>query len=217
MIRTVQLLREAVPAQRDREGNVQQDLAWIVHRPGAAPNSHRRRHLLVQPGPASGLNQEHGTGLRHHRPAAAQDMDAWIGPNTLLTCGSGWRRFYRPLPNGATATRADYVFPTERPFAGVRYVLRTGVAWRDVPGPPAGPVPARMTLRTRSGSSASITWAMKPPIDRPSRSNRVPGSTARYRGPSLTCHNEVRRVGLADLRGLYSVRQAPRGSVADFV
>lgn len=35
-------IREAVPAQRDREGNIQQDLARIVHRPRLPPR--RQRH-----------------------------------------------------------------------------------------------------------------------------------------------------------------------------
>ena len=39
-----------------------------------------------------------------------------------------------------------------------------------IPSPPAGPVPARMTLRTSCGSSAAISWAIMPPIEKPSRS-----------------------------------------------
>lgn len=50
----------------------------------------------------------------------------------------------------------------------VAWMLSAGTL--SMPGPPAGPVPARMTLRTRCGSCATMTWAMKPPIDRPNRS-----------------------------------------------
>ena len=39
-----------------------------------------------------------------------------------------------------------------------------------IPSPPAGPVPARMTLRTSCGSSAAISWAIMPPIEKPRRS-----------------------------------------------
>ena len=39
-----------------------------------------------------------------------------------------------------------------------------------MPSPPAGPVPARMTLRTSCGSSAAISWAIMPPIEKPRRS-----------------------------------------------
>ena len=39
-----------------------------------------------------------------------------------------------------------------------------------MPSPPAGPVPARISLRTSCGSSAAITWAIMPPIEKPRRS-----------------------------------------------
>ena len=41
-----------------------------------------------------------------------------------------------------------------------------------MPSPPAGPVPARISLRTNCGSSCAITWAIMPPIEKPSRSTR---------------------------------------------
>jgi hypothetical protein len=34
----------------------------------------------------------------------------------------------------------------------------------SMPSPPAGPVPARIILRTSRGSSCAITWAIMPPI-----------------------------------------------------
>ena len=39
-----------------------------------------------------------------------------------------------------------------------------------MPSPPAGPVPARISLRTSCGSSWAITWAIMPPMEKPSRS-----------------------------------------------
>ena len=40
----------------------------------------------------------------------------------------------------------------------------------SMPSPPAGPVPARIILRTSRGSSSAITWAIIPPIENPKRS-----------------------------------------------
>ncbi len=40
----------------------------------------------------------------------------------------------------------------------------------SMPSPPAGLVPARITLRTKPGSSCAISWAIMPPIENPSRS-----------------------------------------------
>jgi hypothetical protein len=81
-------IREAVPAQRDRQGHVQQDLARIVHRPRASPRRQCRRYRLVQPGLAGSLHQQHGPGLGHHSATAALNADTWIGPDTLLHLGS---------------------------------------------------------------------------------------------------------------------------------
>ena len=39
-----------------------------------------------------------------------------------------------------------------------------------MPSPPAGPVPARISLRTSCGSSCAITWAIMPPVENPKRS-----------------------------------------------
>lgn len=51
----------------------------------------------------------------------------------LTTRGSGWPRCCRPLPSAAVGIRDGCAFPTEWHSCGVMYVLRTGVAWRDVP------------------------------------------------------------------------------------
>jgi len=40
----------------------------------------------------------------------------------------------------------------------------------SIPSPPCGPVPTRITRRTRSGRSNVTCWATKPPIEKPSRS-----------------------------------------------
>ncbi|MFJ4031536.1 transposase [Streptomyces griseoluteus] len=47
-------------------------------------------------------------------------------------------RCCRTPPNGAIATRSGCVLPIEWRFAGVMYVLRTGVAWRNVPAEAVG-------------------------------------------------------------------------------
>jgi hypothetical protein len=43
---------------------------------------------LVQPGLADRFDQQHGTGLGHHRPATTLNADARIRPDTLLHLGS---------------------------------------------------------------------------------------------------------------------------------
>lgn len=77
-------VREAVPAQRDRQSHVQQDLARIVHRTLLPPRRQRPRHRLIQPGLADGLDQQHSPGLGHHRMAIALDADTRVRPDTLL-------------------------------------------------------------------------------------------------------------------------------------
>jgi hypothetical protein len=75
---------EAVPAQRDRQGDVQQDLARIMHRPSLPPRRQCRGYRGVQAGLADGLDQQHAPGLRDHRPATALDADTRVRPDTLL-------------------------------------------------------------------------------------------------------------------------------------
>ncbi|WP_354006169.1 transposase [Streptomyces sp. NBC_00154] len=56
----------------------------------------------------------------------------------LTPYGSEWPRCCRLLPSGAVATPGGCAFPDRVVFAGVMYVLRTGVAWRDVPAETVG-------------------------------------------------------------------------------
>ena len=74
---------QAVTAQCDRQGHVQQDLARIVYRPRASPWRERCRYRLVQPGLADGLDQQHAPGLGHHGPTTALNADTRVGPDTL--------------------------------------------------------------------------------------------------------------------------------------
>src|SRR2546428_10604151 len=43
----------------------------------------------------------------------------------------------------------------------------------SMPSPPAGPVPARISLRTSCGSSCTITWAIMPPMEKGEEVNLV--------------------------------------------
>ncbi|MBB4981172.1 hypothetical protein GGE06_002080, partial [Streptomyces sp. SFB5A] len=76
-------VRQAVAAERDGQGEVEQDLAGIVHRPRLAPRGQGRRQRGVQAGPASRLHQEHPAGLRDRPLTAAPDADTRIQPTTL--------------------------------------------------------------------------------------------------------------------------------------
>jgi hypothetical protein len=78
---------QAVPAEGDRERNVQQDLARIVHRPWLAPRRQRHRYRRIQAGLADRLHQQHRPGLGDHRTAAALDADTRVRPDTLLHLG----------------------------------------------------------------------------------------------------------------------------------
>ncbi|MGV9349308.1 transposase [Streptomyces spiralis] len=51
----------------------------------------------------------------------------------LTTCGSGWLRCCRPAPERRRRHPGRLRVPDRTALAGVLYVLRTGVAWRDVP------------------------------------------------------------------------------------
>jgi hypothetical protein len=75
---------QAVPAQRDRQGHVRQDLPRIVYRPRPPPRRERRRYRGVQAALADCLGQQHSSGLGDHRPATALDADTRVRPDTLL-------------------------------------------------------------------------------------------------------------------------------------
>ena len=75
---------QAVPAECDGQGHIQQDLARVVHRPRLAPRRQRRRYRGVQAGLADRLDQQHRPGLRDHPTAAALDTDTRVRPDTLL-------------------------------------------------------------------------------------------------------------------------------------
>ncbi|GES33675.1 hypothetical protein San01_61630 [Streptomyces angustmyceticus] len=56
-------VRQAVPAQRDRQGQIEQDFAGIMHRPGLAPRLQGRRERGIQTGPPDRLHQQYPAGL----------------------------------------------------------------------------------------------------------------------------------------------------------
>ena len=60
------------------------------------------------------------------------------------------------------------------------------------PSPPAGPVPARIILRTSRGCCCAITWAIMPPMEKPNRSTLIQSrghaiEGCRRRSPSPRC------------------------------
>ncbi|MGX1367446.1 plasmid stabilization system protein ParE [Streptomyces canus] len=65
-------IREAVTAQGDRQGHVQEDLARIVDGPGLPPQHQRHCYRGVQAGLAYGLDQQHASGLRDQRPTRSR-------------------------------------------------------------------------------------------------------------------------------------------------
>jgi hypothetical protein len=75
---------QAVSAERDGQGYLQQDLARVVHRPRLAPRRQRRRYRGVQAGLADRFDQQHRPDLRDHPTAAALDTDTRVRPATLL-------------------------------------------------------------------------------------------------------------------------------------
>jgi hypothetical protein len=81
-------VREAVPAERDRQGHVQQDLARIVEGPRFPPWRERCRYRGVQTGLADRLDQQHRAGLGDHPTATVLHTDTRVGPGTLLHLGS---------------------------------------------------------------------------------------------------------------------------------
>lgn len=79
---------QAVPAERDRQGHIQQHLPRIVHRPRLAPRCQSSKYRLVQPSLTGRLHQQDPSRLRHHRPTTTLDTDTRVGPDTLLHLGS---------------------------------------------------------------------------------------------------------------------------------
>jgi hypothetical protein len=79
---------KAVPAQRDREGDVQEDLPRVMDGPVLAPRGERGGHRLIKAGLADRLHQQHGPCLRDHSAAADLDTDMRVRPDTLLHLGS---------------------------------------------------------------------------------------------------------------------------------
>ena len=74
---------QAVPAQRERHRQVQQDLGRVVDRGRPPPSLERDRQRPVQPGRADGVDQQHRTGVRHHARPGSVGADAWIQPRRL--------------------------------------------------------------------------------------------------------------------------------------
>jgi hypothetical protein len=76
-------VREAVPAQCDRQGDVQEDLAGIVDGPRLPPRSQSCRYSLVKARLADRLQQQDRTGLRDHLPTVSLDTDTWVRRDRL--------------------------------------------------------------------------------------------------------------------------------------
>jgi hypothetical protein len=74
---------QAVPAQRDRECDIQQDLARVV----TARCLHHGEGQLISPDPdwSCGWSRSAArTDLRDDPATAALGTDTWVGPDTLL-------------------------------------------------------------------------------------------------------------------------------------
>ncbi len=72
-------VREAVPAQCDRQGHVQEGLAGIVDGPRFAPRRHSLRYRLVKTGLADRFDEQDRPGLGDDLAAVVLDADAGIG------------------------------------------------------------------------------------------------------------------------------------------
>jgi hypothetical protein len=75
---------QAVPAQRQRHRQVEDDLAGVVDRERLAPRRQRCGQRRVQTGSGHGVDQQHPTGLPDRRHPSPVDPDAGIEPATLL-------------------------------------------------------------------------------------------------------------------------------------
>jgi hypothetical protein len=75
---------EAVPAERDRQSEIHEDLARVVDGPRFPPGGECCGYGLVEAGLAGRFDQQDRTGLRDHGPAVIPDKDMGIGPDRLL-------------------------------------------------------------------------------------------------------------------------------------
>jgi hypothetical protein len=69
---------EAVSAQRDRQSEVQEDLAGIVDGPRLPPRSQSCGYRLVKTCFADRFQQQDRTGLRDDLPTVPLDTDTWV-------------------------------------------------------------------------------------------------------------------------------------------
>lgn len=81
-------IREAVPAQCDRQGDIQEYLAGIVDGPRLAPRRQSLGNDLVKTGLADRFDEQNRTGLGDDLAAVVLDADTGIGPDRVLHLGS---------------------------------------------------------------------------------------------------------------------------------
>lgn len=72
------------------------------------------------------------------------------------TCGSGWLRCCRPAPERRHRHPGRLRVPDRAALAGIIYVLRTGVAWRDVPAQAVGCSGVTAWRRLRDWTEAGV-------------------------------------------------------------
>ncbi|GAA2350375.1 hypothetical protein SVIO_025180 [Streptomyces violaceusniger] len=77
-------VRQAVPAQCDRQGYVHEGLARIVDGPRFAPGSQSLGHDLVKAGLADRFDEQDRPGLGDDLAAVVLDADTGVGPDRVL-------------------------------------------------------------------------------------------------------------------------------------
>jgi hypothetical protein len=91
---------QAVTTKRQRQREIEHDLARIVHRQRLAPRPQRRRETTIDPDGSERFDQHHTTGLTHRRRACGVDVQTRIQPGIV--------------PHLESAPRLDWTDPLAR-------------------------------------------------------------------------------------------------------
>ncbi|CAM5297633.1 hypothetical protein SCANM63S_09873 [Streptomyces canarius] len=93
---------------------------------------------------------------------ARNDESEMASSRSSVRSFSRARKAWAARRSSAVPVKKRYRLGSLRVRTALMVSLTVRLVTLSMPGPPAGPVPARMSLRTRSGSSAAMTWVMKP-------------------------------------------------------